>query len=141
MSMDEDGWLVGGRYKTFDYSRKMPYIDSSRTELIRIGSMDTYKGGTSIDQVYEAMSEVSFAPFDVHPEYLKGGGGHHSGNDEDDGLVPSSDVSLIVFIVCDYTDYGTTARTNSGLMMRLMPYQTLEENRVCTTTIQIHMLV
>jgi hypothetical protein len=24
MSMDEDGWLVGGGYKTFDYSGKMP---------------------------------------------------------------------------------------------------------------------
>jgi hypothetical protein len=24
MSLDEDGWLVGGGYKTFDYSGKMP---------------------------------------------------------------------------------------------------------------------
>jgi hypothetical protein len=24
MSMDEDGWLVGGGYKSFDYSGKMP---------------------------------------------------------------------------------------------------------------------
>jgi hypothetical protein len=24
--MDEDGWLVGGGYKTFDYSGKMPYV-------------------------------------------------------------------------------------------------------------------
>ena len=40
MSMDEDGWLVGGGYKSFDYSGKMPYIDSSHTELIRIGNMD-----------------------------------------------------------------------------------------------------
>lgn len=44
MSMDEDGWLVGGGYKTFDYSGKMPYIDSSHTELLRIGAMDTNKG-------------------------------------------------------------------------------------------------
>jgi hypothetical protein len=44
MSMDEDGWLVGGGYKTFDYSGKMPYIDSSHTELVRIGSMDPDKG-------------------------------------------------------------------------------------------------
>lgn len=44
MSMDEDGWLVGGGYKTFDYSGKMPYIDSSHTELLRIGSMDPDKG-------------------------------------------------------------------------------------------------
>lgn len=40
MSMDEDGWLVGGGYKSFDYSGKMPYIDSSHTELLRIGSLD-----------------------------------------------------------------------------------------------------
>jgi hypothetical protein len=26
MSMDEDGWLVGGGYKQFDYSGKMPYV-------------------------------------------------------------------------------------------------------------------
>jgi hypothetical protein len=26
MSMDEDGWLVGGGYKTFDYSGKIPYV-------------------------------------------------------------------------------------------------------------------
>lgn len=44
MSMDEDGWLVGGGYKTFDYSGKMPYIDSSHTELVRIGNMDPSKG-------------------------------------------------------------------------------------------------
>lgn len=44
MSMDEDGWLVGGGYKTFDYSGKMPYIDSSHTELLRIGSMDPNSG-------------------------------------------------------------------------------------------------
>ena len=44
MSMDEDGWLVGGGYKSFDYSGKMPYIDSSHTELLRVGSMDPDKG-------------------------------------------------------------------------------------------------
>jgi len=44
MSMDEDGWLVGGGYKSFDYSGKMPYIDSSHTELLRIGSLDAEKG-------------------------------------------------------------------------------------------------
>jgi hypothetical protein len=31
MSMDEDGWLVGGGYKTFDYSGKMPYVQTSLT--------------------------------------------------------------------------------------------------------------
>ena len=44
MSMDEDGWLVGGGYKSFDYSGKMPYIDSSHTELLRIGNMDPDTG-------------------------------------------------------------------------------------------------
>jgi len=44
MSMDEDGWLVGGGYKAFDYSGKMPYIDSSHTELVRIGNMDPSSG-------------------------------------------------------------------------------------------------
>ncbi len=44
MSMDEDGWLVGGGYKSFDYSGKMPYIDSSHTELLRVGSMDVETG-------------------------------------------------------------------------------------------------
>lgn len=44
MSMDEDGWLVGGGYKQFDYSGKMPYIDSSHTELLRVGSLDPNYG-------------------------------------------------------------------------------------------------
>jgi len=101
MSMDEDGWLVGGGYKSFDYSGKMPYIDSSHTELLRIGSLDSDKGGTSMEQVYEAMSSVSFAPFSIFPEYLKGGGGHNSG-DGGDASVPSSDVTLIVSVVDTY---------------------------------------
>lgn len=63
--------------------------------------MDTEKGGTTIDQVYEAMNSVSFAPFSVFPEYLKGGGGHHSG-DNGDGGVKSADVTLIVSIVDTY---------------------------------------
>lgn len=107
MSMDEDGWLVGGGYKTFDPSGKMPYIDSSHTELIRIGSMDTSRGGTSIEQVYNAMNSVQFSPFAVFPEYLKGGGGGHNSGDNDDGedqTVPSSDVTMIVSVVCDYED-------------------------------------
>mmetsp|Transcript_3825 Transcript_3825/g.8543 ORF Transcript_3825/g.8543 Transcript_3825/m.8543 type:complete len:975 (-) Transcript_3825:286-3210(-) len=102
MSMDEDGWLVGGGYKSFDYSGKMPYIDSSHTELLRIGSLDAQKGGTSIETVYEAMNSVSFAPFSIFPEYLKGGGGHHSGDDDGDTQVPSCDITLIVSIVDTY---------------------------------------
>mmetsp|Transcript_18717 Transcript_18717/g.23562 ORF Transcript_18717/g.23562 Transcript_18717/m.23562 type:complete len:950 (+) Transcript_18717:149-2998(+) len=104
MSMDEDGWLVGGGYKTFDYSGKMPYIDSSHTELLRIGSMDPDKGGTSIDQVYNAMANIEFSPFSIFPEYLKGGGGHHSGDNDDDGEAPSCDVTLIVSVVETYSN-------------------------------------
>jgi len=104
MSMDEDGWLVGGGYKTFDYSGKMPYIDSSHTELLRVGSIDPDHGGTSIETVYEAMESISFAPFSIYPEYLKGGGGHHSGDDNQQETVPSVDITLIVSIVETYED-------------------------------------
>lgn len=104
MSMDEDGWLVGGGYKPFDYSGKMPYIDSSHTELLRVGSMDNSKGGTSVAQVYEAMEDVSFPPFSVFPEYVKGGGGHHSGDNDGDDSTPSGDVTLVVSIVEEYSD-------------------------------------
>ena len=48
------------------------------------------------------MNYLSFPPFAVFPEYLKGGGGHHS-NDNSDG-VPSADVTLIVSIVEEYDD-------------------------------------
>jgi len=81
------------------------YIDSSHTELIRIGNLNPDVGGTSIDQVYEAMSEISFPPFSIFPEYLKGGGGHHSGdNDGDSSTVPSGDITLIVSVVETYED-------------------------------------
>jgi len=103
MSMDEDGWLVGGGYKSFDFSGKMPYIDSSHTELLRIGSLDPDYGGTTIDQVYNAMETVSFPPFSIFPEYVKGGGGHHSSDDDDSG-VPSGDVTLIVSVMETYDD-------------------------------------
>eukprot|EP00559_Dactyliosolen_fragilissimus_P007149 CAMPEP_0184862456 /NCGR_PEP_ID=MMETSP0580-20130426/6909_1 /TAXON_ID=1118495 /ORGANISM="Dactyliosolen fragilissimus" /LENGTH=1000 /DNA_ID=CAMNT_0027360327 /DNA_START=246 /DNA_END=3248 /DNA_ORIENTATION=- len=102
MSMDEDGWLVGGGYKSFDYSGKMPYIDSSHTELLRIGSLDPDYGGTTIEQVYSAMSAIQFPPFSIFPEYVKGGGGHHSS--DDGGGVPSGDVTLIVSVVETYLD-------------------------------------
>mmetsp|Transcript_21318 Transcript_21318/g.32839 ORF Transcript_21318/g.32839 Transcript_21318/m.32839 type:complete len:983 (+) Transcript_21318:157-3105(+) len=106
MSIDEDGWLVGGGYKTFDYSGKMPYIDSSHTELVRIGNMDPDTGGTSIDQVYTAMSSIVFDPISIYPEYLKGGGGHHSNDDGDDDCAESSDVTLVVSIADGYDDDG-----------------------------------
>jgi len=103
MSMDEDGWLVGGGYKSFDYSGKMPYIDSSHTELLRIGSVDPEYGGTTIEQVYDAMDSLSFPPFSIFPEYVKGGGGHGS-SDDGEKSVPSSDVTLIVSVVDNYED-------------------------------------
>ena len=79
------------------------YIDSSHTELLRIGNMNPDKGGTSIDQVYYAMDEITFPPFSIYPEYLKGGGGHHSG-DGDNAGVPSGDVTLIVSVVETYEE-------------------------------------
>ena len=60
--------------------------------------------GTSIDQVYEAMSEISFSPFSIYPEYLKGGGGHHSNDNDDEDETPSGDVTLIVSVVETYED-------------------------------------
>jgi hypothetical protein len=65
--------------------------------------MNPETGGTSIEQVYEAMKLVTFAPFSIFPEYLKGGGGHHSGDQEDDS-VPSCDTTLIVSVVETYED-------------------------------------
>jgi hypothetical protein len=65
--------------------------------------MDPSKGGTSIETVYAAMSSISFAPFSIYPEYLKGGGGHHSGDQGNSG-VSGSDVTLIVSIVETYED-------------------------------------
>mmetsp|Transcript_45470 Transcript_45470/g.110141 ORF Transcript_45470/g.110141 Transcript_45470/m.110141 type:complete len:948 (+) Transcript_45470:123-2966(+) len=103
MSMDEDGWLVGGGYKTFDPSGKMPYIDSSHTELLRIGNLNPDAGGTSMDQVYSAMDSITFAPLSIFPEYLKGGGGGGSGDGDDDS-VPSSDSTLVVSVVETYED-------------------------------------
>jgi hypothetical protein len=80
------------------------YIDSSHTELLRVGNLDPDAGGTTIDQVYSAMSSVSFSPFSVFPEYLKGGGGGHSGDDDGGDEVQSSDITLIVSIVETYED-------------------------------------
>lgn len=109
MSMDEDGWLVGGGYKEFDYSGKMPYVDSSHTELLRIGNLDPKQGGTSISQVYQAMSTVSFTPLSIFPEYLKGPKAGGSGDKGDN--TPSGDITLIVSVAetfsqnNNYSDY------------------------------------
>lgn len=47
------------------------------------------------------MNSLSFPPFAVYPEYVKGGGKHHSG-DNANGAVPSTDVTFIVSIVDTY---------------------------------------
>lgn len=65
--------------------------------------MNPDAGGTSIDQVYSAMSSVTFPPISMFPEYLKGGGGHNSGDGDDDS-VPSSDITLVVSVVETYED-------------------------------------
>jgi hypothetical protein len=65
--------------------------------------MNPSKGGTSIETVYAAMSSISFATFSIYPENLKGGGGHHSGDQMSSG-VSASDVTLIVSIVVTYDD-------------------------------------
>jgi len=49
------------------------------------------------------MSDIYTPPLNVYPEYLKGGGGHHSGDNDNDGSAPSCDVTLIVSIVDTYT--------------------------------------
>jgi len=59
--------------------------------------------GTEITKVYEAMNSIQFAPFSIFPEFVKGGGGHHSGDGDDKG-VPSGDITLIVSVVETYED-------------------------------------
>lgn len=48
------------------------------------------------------MSSISFPPFAIFPEYVKGGG--KGGSNDGDGDVPSCDVTLIVSIVESYAD-------------------------------------
>ena len=52
------------------------------------------------------MSSVYFAPLNIYPEYLKGGGGHHSNDNEDQGAeqVESCDVTLVASVVKEYDD-------------------------------------
>ena len=57
-----------------------------------------------MDQVYNAMTSITFPPFSIFPEYLKGGGGHHSGDNGDEEEVPSGDITLIVSVVETYED-------------------------------------
>lgn len=39
----------------------------------------------------------------IFPEYVKGGGGGHSGDDCDEDAVPSGDITLVVSVVEEYT--------------------------------------
>lgn len=50
------------------------------------------------------MEYIAFPPFTIYPEYLKGGGGHNSGDDDGAGGVPSADITFIVSIVETYED-------------------------------------
>lgn len=69
--------------------------------------------GTTIEQVYEAMNSVSFSPFSIFPEYLKGGGGHNSGDGQSG--VPSSDITLVVSIIDTYEDGSSYSSYDSFL--------------------------
>ena len=57
-----------------------------------------------MEQVYAAMAEITFPPLPIYPEYLKGGGGHHSGDGDGQDGSPSGDITLIVSIVETYDD-------------------------------------
>lgn len=50
------------------------------------------------------MDSLSFPPFALFPEYVKGGGGHGSSDDDGSKTVPSIDVTLIVSVVDTYED-------------------------------------
>lgn len=77
------------------------YLDDMLSFLSDFNTFSYFFSGTSIAQVYAAMSSISFPPFSVFPEYVKGGGGGGSG---DDDTVPSGDVTLIVSIVEEFGD-------------------------------------
>ena len=51
------------------------------------------------------MESSSSVPFSIYPEYLKGGVGHHSGdNNEEEESAPSGDITLIVPVVDTYEE-------------------------------------
>lgn len=66
-----------------------------------------FYSGTSIEQVYKAMSSVSFEPFPIYPEYLKSGGGKKNNNNGNSGSAPSGDITLVVSVVEVYSANST----------------------------------
>ena len=48
------------------------------------------------------MTAVTFPPFAIFPEYVKGGG--KGGSGDDDGEVPSGDVTLVVSVVEEFEE-------------------------------------
>ena len=73
-----DGWLVGGGYTFDNYAGKVPYVDSSHTELFRIASVNEQKsGGLTMETIYDEMAQISAPVLRSYPKYLKakGGGG------------------------------------------------------------------
>ena len=95
-------WIqIGGEFACiFDYHRFV----IRNCVLIYCRLFFTMHRGTTIQQVYQAMSSISFSPFSIYPEYLKGGGGHHSKDNGDQDETPSGDVTLIVSVVETYND-------------------------------------
>ena len=57
----------------------MPYIDSSHTELYRVGSLDENQGGMSTEYIYSVMENIYSPPFFAYPKYVKLGGGGNDG--------------------------------------------------------------
>ena len=75
MSSDIDGWLVGGGYNLTSPDGKLAYVDSSHTEIFRLGSLNATLGGTDIYDVYYYMSRMYRPPILSYPLYVKTGGG------------------------------------------------------------------
>ena len=88
---------------TYNYLSILRHV-TARTSLTLFPYHININRGTSIEQVYEAMASIAFSPISVFPEYLKGGGGGHSNDNDDGDETPSGDVTLVVSIVDTYED-------------------------------------
>ncbi len=86
-----------------------------------------------MQQVYTAMAEITFPPLPIYPEYLKGGGGHHSGDGDGQEGSPSGDVTL-----WKRTTTTTRIRGTKNLSTTcLMPCTKSEADPAWTMTIPI----